>query len=320
MVRKKPYTTKRAIQKKAKEALDDLLESGDEKIRIRAVTVAYGKVIPKEEESRVNIASPYEKWCKKSKGNEELSEGAFKAFWFQMTKYSPHESQKPIHASKKRFVVCICGRRFGKSLLAAKEAEAVLMRPGKRVWVVAPTYALTDKVFREIYKTLVIDRKIDPKAIVKKSESERAIKLAWGSELLGKSADNPDSLIGDSVDYLIIDECAKMRKRVWEKYLRPTLTDREGRALFITTPEGTNWVYHLYKRGLKQKSRLWGSFLFPSARNPHISASDIIEAKKTLAAEVYNQEYMADFFSFSGRIYKDFLYQTHVKSLTVKGI
>lgn len=58
------------------------------------------------------------------------------------------------------------------------------------------------------------------------------------SEITMKSADRPESLVGDGIDCLIIEEAAKIRKIVWEQYLRPTLSDREGWALFTTTPEG----------------------------------------------------------------------------------
>jgi hypothetical protein len=347
--------TKQKVEKKAFDVIDDLLSSDDEKIKMQAVkfwqSISGKKAVKeidksllkkmyellisddektllqsvmfyftetrgKEGKNGVKIVSPYEKWYKKNRRKKDFNESDFKYHWFDVADYSPHEPQKLIHGSDKRFVVCISGRRLGKSLLASKEAEAVLMQPNKRVWIVAPTYNLTDMVFREIYKTLVIDRKVKLKAIIKKSESERLIKLAWGSEVVGKSADNPDSLVGEAVDFLIFDECAKTKRRIWEKCLRPTLTDRQGRALFITTPEGTNWVYRLYLRGLKKKSKEWDAFLFPTEKNPYISKDDLLEAKRTLAPEVFNQEYMADFFSFSGKVYKDFLAQIHVTGIT----
>jgi hypothetical protein len=307
----------------------ELLDSDDEKIRLKAVEHILIEGMGRKKGSGSKIISPYENWYKENFAKNRYSKKnflknafrnkKFKYYWFGKTGYSPHDSQKLVHACNKRFIVCISGRRFGKSILAAKEAEVTLMQPGKRVWVVAPTYALTDKVFREIYNNLVIKNMAGEDAIIKKSENERLIRLAWGSEVVGKSSDNPDSLLGEAVDLLIFDECAKARERIWEKYLRPTLTDRKGRALFITTPEGTNWTYQLYQRGkgnMKHKNsedkiREWASFLFPTEKNPHLAAEDILEAKSTLSAEVFNQEYMADFFTFSGKVYKEFLFHTH---------
>ncbi|MFC1855317.1 terminase large subunit domain-containing protein [Thermodesulfobacteriota bacterium] len=372
------------ILQKAKDVLSELLESSDEKVRLKASKLysasgggeiesyekeeclvevreklldsendnvrlqAVEQVLREIKLSRSDVKSPFEIWYKKEYQRGKISKRVtnhksprykkFKEYWFGKTRYSPHEAQQMVHDSDRRFIVCVTGRRFGKSLMAAKEAEVLLMLPNKRVWIVAPTYALADKVFREIYNELIIKGRVSKDSVLKKSESERIIKLAWGSEVVGKSSDNPDSLLGEAVDMLIFDECAKEKQRTFEKYLRPTLTDRMGRAILITTPEGTNWVYRLYLRGglaaqsrepnappnCKQKQKPnaspvikeevnseWESFLFTTGANPHISGAEIEEAKRTLSKRVFNQEYMAEFFTFSGKIFEDFIYSEH---------
>ena len=50
--------------------------------------------------------------------------------------------------------------------------------------------------------------------------------LGLNSELWIKSCDNPDSLVGEGLDWMIIDEAARVKQIVWEQYLRPTLSDR----------------------------------------------------------------------------------------------
>ncbi|KKK60655.1 hypothetical protein LCGC14_3022200, partial [marine sediment metagenome] len=113
-------------------------------------------------------------------------------------------------------------------------------------WIVAPTYDLTNKVFREIWKELIVKQNLPTK---KKSEAQWYIEFAWGSIIQGKSADSPDSLVGEGLDYIILDEAAKIKKRVWQQYLRPTLSDKLGWSLKITTPEGFNWVYDEFLKG-----------------------------------------------------------------------
>ena len=227
-----------------------------------------------------------------------------KGAWFDRTGYEPHLAQFEVHRSDARFIVAICGRRMGKSMLASKEIEHVVTEPDKRIWIVAPTYDLTNKVFREVWQTFVVGHKcID---VAKKSEYERYIRLKNGSEIIGKSADNPDSLIGEGVDYLVFDEAAKCKQSVWEKYLRPTLSDREGRALFITTPEGQNWVYRLFMRGKSIGHPDWASFHFPTSANPYIKPAEIKEAKDTLTDETFRQEYLAEFTTYAGKVYKNF--------------
>jgi len=87
--------------------------------------------------------------------NKEL---IWKENWFKYTKYIPHEGQKRIHYKTKdtaKYFIYICGRRFGKTLAAAKETEQTLAKPDQRIWVVAPNHSLTDKVFRIVWNTYV---------------------------------------------------------------------------------------------------------------------------------------------------------------------
>ena len=89
-------------------------------------------------------------------------------------------------------------------------------------------------------------------------------------------------------------------------YLRPTLSDRKGKAIFITTPEGYNWVYDLYLKG--QSDEEWLSFNSPSWENQFAypegkGDKDLVEAKRNLSVEVFDQEFGSKFTSFAGRVY-----------------
>ena len=71
-----------------------------------------------------------------------------------------HTGHLEILADPARFKVLACGRRFGKSLLTSIVALTVLFQPNRRIWIVAPTYDLGDKIYREIYSVLVTQMKI----------------------------------------------------------------------------------------------------------------------------------------------------------------
>tara|TARA_Y100001963_G_scaffold140135_1_gene206801 strand:- start:4961 stop:6301 length:1341 start_codon:yes stop_codon:yes gene_type:complete len=233
----------------------------------------------------------------------------FKRQWFNYTSYVPHNGQDSLHFPNKnaRFIVAICGRRWGKSVAASKEIEVMLNIPKTRSWVVAPTYQTAEKVFREVWHSIIQNR--DPKKNIqttRASYKDMYIETTTGSTFEAKSADNPNSLVGEGLDLLILDEAAKQKKIVWEMYLRPTLSDRKGRAIFITTPEGYNWVYDLYLKG--QKDEEWLSFNSPSWQNQFAypegaSDPDLKEAKRNLSVEVFDQEYGSKFTSFAGRVY-----------------
>ncbi len=186
----------------------------------------------------------------------------------------------------------------------------MILAPGTRGWVVSKTYDLTRKVIREIYSDLVIKRRLKP--VKNQMGGPIVLEFPWGSSVEGKSAEHPESLLGEGLDWLIFDECAKCKASVWEQYLRPTLTDREGWALFITTPSGYNWVYDLWKRGNDPDHPEWESFKSPSWENPHLSRQDIDEARRTMSEAVFMQEYGADFTLSSGQVYKEFDEAKHI--------
>ena len=243
--------------------------------------------------------------------NLDLQE--YKNEWFEFAKYKPHDGQLMLHHAPhdKRFIVACCGRRFGKSFACAREAEVVLTQPGKVVWIVAPSYQTSEKIFRQVYENLVIKLGYKPS---KYSAKEQFLKFDWdgGSSFIqGKSAEHPSGLIGEGCDLIIIDEASKVPnfKRLWEMYLRPTLSDKKGKCIMISTPDGFSYFYELYLQG--QNDPNWYSFNSPSWLNNYafpegLDDEDLVEARRTLSKQVYDQEYGAKFTSLSGRVYDDF--------------
>jgi hypothetical protein len=45
-------------------------------------------------------------------------------------------------------------------------------------------------------------------------------------------------LRGEGLDFVVMDECAFMQKEAWTEAIRPALSDRQGKALFISTLKG----------------------------------------------------------------------------------
>lgn len=230
----------------------------------------------------------------------------YKKKWFDFIGYKPHNGQLKLHFPDKpdvRFTTAICGRRWGKSLSASVEAQCVVTQPKKRVWIVAPTYDGSEKIFREVWHKLVVELQMETR---RASYKEQYIEFEWGSTIEGKSADKPEQLVGEGLDLLILDESAKIKHKTWNMYLRPTLSDRKGKALFITTPEGYNWVYDLYLLGFKDP--MWLSFNSPSWENNHAyplgkNDPDLLEAKRNMSPEIFDQEYGAKFTALAGRVY-----------------
>ncbi len=230
----------------------------------------------------------------------------FKRKWFEYLDYKPHQGQLALHYPKKsdaRFQVMVCGRRFGKTWASAMEATFVASQPNKRIWVVGMSYRKARLIFREIWQRMVVGH---PDDIIRSSEKDMYIKFKWGTTVEGMSADNPDSLVGEGLDLLVIDEVAKMNKKIWDMYLSPTVAGRKGKVIFITTPEGRNWIYDLYKLGASDTE--WNSYSSPSWMNQHefplgIHDPALIERQRNMTKALFGQEFGAEFSVFEGKVW-----------------
>ena len=145
-----------------------------------------------------------------------------------------HPAQLVIHNDPARFKVVSAGRRFGKTRLAVAECLGAA-REGKRAWWISPTYRMSNVGWRPLKQ---IASRV-PGAVIRKVEKEAV--FPGGGLVAVRSADNPDSLRGEGLDFVVMDEAAYIMPEAWIEAIRPALSDRLGRALFISTPRGRNW-------------------------------------------------------------------------------
>ena len=216
--------------------------------------------------------------------------------------------QKQIANDTTRFRVVVAGRRFGKTHLAIRELAYHAKEPNKEVWYVAPSY----KMARQIVWKKLKQKLQDLNWVHKTNETELAIQLINGSTIALKGADNYDSLRGVGLDFIVLDEFADINPDAWYETLRPTLSDKQGRALFIGTPKGIgNWSYELYQNSLDNID--WKSFQYTTVDGGNVKPEEIEAAKKDLDERTFRQEYMATFETYSGRIYYAFDRALNVK-------
>lgn len=124
-----------------------------------------------------------------------------------------------------------------------------------------------------------------------------------GGGMVGvRSADNPDSLRGEGLDFCVMDEAAYIAPEAWSEALRPALSDRLGRALFISTPRGRNWFFDVYNRAAGDDE--WQSFQYPTSANPFIAPSEIEAARRELPEIIFRQEYEAQFVDSEGAVFR----------------
>ena len=220
---------------------------------------------------------------------------------FQLLKW-----QQSVFKDSTRFKVVAAGRRCGKSRLSAVTLliEALNCPDGSSVMYVAPTLGQARTIIWDLLHEL-------GRPVIKSSHvNNLEITLINGKKILVRGADNPDSLRGVSLTYLVLDECAFIKQDVWEKILRAALSDRKGRALFISTPSGRNWFYEVFKLGQKETDEEgydeeWKSWHFTTQDNETIDPKEIEAAKRTLSSFAFKQEYLSSFDNAGADVFKE---------------
>jgi hypothetical protein len=211
-------------------------------------------------------------------------------------KAHPHPGQAEVHNHPARFKVLAAGRRWGKTRLGVNECLDVAAHGG-RAWWVAPSYKMSEVGWRPL-------RKMGAKIGAEVRKVDRQVILPNGGEVAVRSADNPDSLRGEGLDFIVMDECAYIAEEAWMEALRPALSDRQGKAMFISTPKGRNWLWRMWQRGLENGGE-WKSWQKPTSDNPYIVPDEIEAARQMLPELTFEQEYLAVFLEGQGAVFRN---------------
>jgi hypothetical protein len=130
-------------------------------------------------------------------------------------------------------------------------------------YYIAPTYDQAKRIAWSLLKKLV-----PPEARRRTNEQELLIELRNGSIIQLHGADRSNRLRGVGLDYVVLDEYANMRAETWTEVIRPTLSDRDGRALFIGTPRGRNHFYDLYRAAKFREN--WATFHYSTKQGGYV--------------------------------------------------
>jgi hypothetical protein len=208
--------------------------------------------------------------------------------------------QVPVLIDPSRFKVVVCGRRWGKSTLAMlaalrghgpRRGSRLGAMDGANIWWVVPEYPLSGrKAWRDLKRACRF-------GWIWKSEQEHRIELVGGGSISVKTAADPESLVSEGLDGVVLDESAKMPPTAWYESLRATLSDTLGWAIFIGTPKGHNWFWDLYQHAGRTPD--WNRWQQPTSVNPIIPAQELIDAQRD-APRYFGQEYLAQFIETEG--------------------
>lgn len=230
-----------------------------------------------------------------------------------------HTTQNIVASDKHRFRTCCNGRRWGKTTLSIEEIKGKALAKPSRIAYIANTYQQA----RDIAWT-DLKRELQPILIsINESRLEIKVRTRDGGEsiIILRGWESVETLRGQAFDFVVLDEVAQMKNFwiMWQQVIRPTLTDRKGEGLFISTPKGYNHFYELFSKDPAQQpvegidqDEDFKSFHFSSYDNPHLPVEELDKAKKELTEDGFAQEYMADFRKMEGLVYKEFSREKHV--------
>ena len=214
------------------------------------------------------------------------------------TNLNPRQAE--VSRCKARFRVLVAGRRFGKTYLALAEMFKLAQDPNRLIWYVGPTEGQSKRIAWDRLKDLTRDFWAK-----RPNESELRIELTTGSTLVVSGGFKPDSLRGQGLDFLVLDEFASQRPEAWSEVFRPALADRKGRALFIGTPKGRNHFYDLVEFAKTDPD--WQVFQFSTLDGGIVDQDELSSAARQLDPESYRQEFEAEFTSVTrNRAYHTF--------------
>lgn len=208
----------------------------------------------------------------------------YQGIWGE-TLWTPHDAQQEILFDPTRNQVVSFGRRAGKSQTGGNKLVPEWFRAHfefddlrarglrREYWIVGPTYSDAEKEFRVCWNALErLGIPFDHPGTYNNPESGQMRIQALGGRFIihAKSAQYPQTLVGEGLSGVVFSEAAKLKPSVWIKYIRPTLADFGGWTYFGSTPEGKNWFYDLWETGQDPSRSDWRSWRAPAWVNPYV--------------------------------------------------
>ena len=219
--------------------------------------------------------------------------------------YKPYELQKQVHSScndKETFFITVnAGRQVGKTLLSINQSLMwAIQNKNILVYIVSPSSTQAIKIYKQMLG-YIIDIPILKSN--KGTFGDAEIVLINNSTIKFRSALSGDTLRGESVHYLVLDECADIKRSTIEEVLLPMLNVTGRKVLSVGTPKGKNYFHDLFQKGNGDDPN-YKSFKFISSDNPFAKPAILNIAKQSLPQDLYAQEYLGEFID-SASVFKN---------------
>ena len=221
-----------------------------------------------------------------------------KAALFRMLAYVPHVGQQLVHESEARVRAIAAGSRWGKSRCSVMETLAAALAPGPaaRMWTAAPRFEVVDLLIEMLlsqlrgglaHRLLEVDRRA--RRVLVRNLAGHVVTIE------GRCTTNVASLLGESLDWLLVDEAGRVADAAWESALSQRLVERNGRALIVGTPRLENsWFHELHKAGQCGDPDV-ASWSGRTIDNPAIDPLLVERERSRLSAAEFASEFLGQF-------------------------
>lgn len=194
-----------------------------------------------------------------------------------------------------RVLLC-CTRQWGKSTVTAIRAlHHAWFHPGSLIVCIAPVARqaglFLQKVRHFLRARLGVAPRRDPRSGPGASPS---LLLPNGSALLGLPATEATTRGLSAVDFLILDEAARIPDAAYHA-VRPFLATTSGRLWLLSTPNGQAGFFYDEWHDPADPQSGWTRLSVPAIACPRISPDHLQRERRSLGEHVFAQEYLCRF-------------------------
>ncbi|MCZ7539728.1 MAG: phage terminase large subunit [Anaerolineae bacterium] len=201
------------------------------------------------------------------------------------------------------------GKTWAGCVRALSASQGII---GKRAQIQAPNIGVitapTYPMLRDATLRTFLD--LSGPAVARFNRNEMTATMRNGSEVLFRTASEPDRLRGPSISWWFGDEAALCEYRTYEIMMgRLRQFGQLGYAWIATTPKGRNWVWQHFIQAEKPGRAIYRA---TSADNVYLDQAVLDIWRQTYSGDFAAQELGGEFVAFEGLIYPEFRREVHV--------
>ena len=225
-----------------------------------------------------------------------------------------HPGQRIVYTDKHRLKILNAGRRWRKTSFGMRYGLRAAAVAGWPVLWGAPTFRQCRIGWDELRKAAG--------GIGDFHKGNMEVMLPPANGVISYvSLDDPDNCRGKSPRLIIIDEAPRIQGSAWHDVLRPMLSDNEGEALLMGTPNGRNWFWRLFIEAANRSDAI--AWQVPtlgvriddttntllrephSMENPDFSFEEAQTLFHILPQDTFRQEFLAAFLEKTGAVFRN---------------